>query len=851
MNSGLTYFISWYFFIVFLGWLVFPLTFNLFRRMPERGITLTKVMGLLLVGFIHWLLNSLGFSQNNAAGIRAAIIILAVLSSWSFYRSGFSRFRRWITQNLGMLVIAEIVFLLAFIAMAWLRAYNPDILGTEKPMELMFINSILRSPTFPPLDAWLSGFSISYYYFGYVMVALISLLTATPAAYAFNLAIALVFALAFSAAFGVLLNLIARMNADETDKKNQLLHWVPVSLLAPIVLLVVGNFYGILEVLHNHHVFADLNVPTVWFQTGSTNSETGAEFPPSVNMGSINFWEWMDLKQLGPIPARDVPFQGIQQGNWFFASRTIHDRNLTGYDPEAIDEFPAFSFLLADLHPHVLALPFVLLAILLCFEWLVDLRLRKDQELPIPISWDRMGISAVILGSLIFLNTWDFPFYAFLFILSGCLAYFFQREYDWNWKSLLSFLRPSGWVLFLAVLLYFPFLITLQTQAGGIIPNAIYPTKFRQLFVMFGPLLIGVVSLMVAVIRKYKKEVDIRMGWKISAVFLAIMVLITAALIMLMVFNPETAGLISGAISPFSIKESLGWLFMRRIVEGGTLLVGLFLLAGSSAILWGLRKHGSESLLFVFAMVITGTLLLLGPEFVYLRDNFGWRMNTLFKFYFQIWVLWALSASFGFWYLLKRVRGWGRMTAIVLIIAGFLLGLVYSLGTIQTTTAGMRDSVKNLGVRLPTLNGLDFYALYHTDDWAVIQWFNENVQEPTVILEGTRGAYWVEGRSSRISMMTGLPTVMGWVNHEGQWRGQDFLLVANRENDIRTMYTENDWAITEQLLDQYKIEYVVLSPLERQWYGSIPQSKFDQHMQRVFEVGDFVIYQRQVEMVHY
>ncbi len=830
--------------MVFLGWLAFPLTFNLFRRMPDRGLTLTKVLGLLLVSFIHWLLNSLGLSQNNTAGIWAALIILFLFGLWSVYKHGFSPLRRWISQNLAMVAVAEIVFLLAFIAMAWLRAYNPDILGTEKPMELMFINSILNSPTFPPQDAWLAGFSISYYYFGYVMVALISLLTSTPSGYAFNLAIALVFALSFSAAFGVLLNLIAKMNEETAVRKQKLLVWVPVSLLAPIVLLVVGNFYGILEVLHNHHVFADLQVPALWFQTGATSSESSVVNPPSVNLGTINFWEWMDLKQLGPIPARDVPFQGIQQGNWFFASRTIHDRNLAGYDPEAIDEFPAFSFLLADLHPHVLGLPFVLLVILLCFEWLVDLRLRKNEEVPIPIRWDRIGISAVILGSLIFMNTWDFPFYVFLFILSAGLAYFSQREENFDWKSLLSFLRPGGWVLLFAVVLYIPFLITLQTQAGGIIPNVIYPTKLRQLFVMFGPLLVGVVALMVAVIRKYKKEVDFKVGWKVTAIFLGVMVLITTLLVILMLFNPETASLITGAISPFKIKEALGWLLMRRIVEGGTLLLGLLLLAGSSAILWGLRKQASESLVFVFAMVITGTLLLLGPEFVYLRDNFGWRMNTLFKFYFQIWVLWALSASFGFWYLLKRMRGWGRLTGLVLIVAGFLLGLVYSIGTIQTTTAGMRDSVKTLGLRLPTLDGLDFYALYHPDDWAIIQWFNTNVHEPTVILEGTKGAYWVEGRSSRVSMMTGLPTVMGWVNHEGQWRGQDFVLVAHRENDIRVMYTENDWGITEKLLDEYKIEYVVLSPLERQWYGSIPQSKFDQHMQRVFEVGDFIIYQR-------
>jgi YYY domain-containing protein len=844
MKSDLTYFLSWYFFIVLIGWLVFPLTFHFFRRIPDRGLTMSKIMGLLLAGFIHWFMNSLGMSQNTPGGIWAAIVILAVLSLWSIHQNGFTSMWKWITQNLGLVLVVEVVFLLAFMGLAWLRAYNPDIFGTEKPMELMFINSILRSPTFPPQDAWLAGYSISYYYFGYVMVAIISILTSTPAGVAFNLAIALIFALTFTAAFGVLLNLIARMGEPKAEGKSDLLRSVPVSLIAPIVLLVVGNFYGILDVLHAHHVFAEAQVPAIWFQTGSIYSETQTVISPQVIYGRINFWEWMDLKQLGPIPARDVPFQGIQQGNWFFASRTIHDRNLMGYDPEAIDEFPAFSFLLADLHPHVLGLPFVLLVILMSFEWLLDMRLRKWEDPPAAITWNRIGLSAVVLGSLIFLNTWDFPFYVFLFLLSGSLAYFFQRIEGWDWKSLIMFLRPMGRVVLISVLLYLPFLLTLQSQAGGIIPNVIYPTKFRQLFVMFGPVLIGVVCLMLAVVRKFRKEVDFKTGWKITGGFLVMMIFITTLLVILMLSNPETANFVNSAISPFTINEALGWLLIRRVVEGGTLLLGLLLMAGSIGVLWGLRKHGSESILFVFALVITGTLLLLGPEFVYLRDNFGWRMNTLFKFYFQIWILWAISASFGFWYLLKRVQGWGRVIAIVLMVAGFLTGIVYTIGTIQSTTAGIRNSVETGGMRQPTLDGLAFYSLYHPDDWALIQWFNTNVEESAVVLEGTKGAYWIEGRSSRVSMMTGLPTVMGWVNHEAQWRGNDFASVAARENDIRMIYTERDWAITEQLLDQYDITYVVFSPLEREWYGGIQQSKFDQHMQRVFENGDFVIYQR-------
>ena len=842
MITNLAYLLKWYGFITIIGFIVLPLTFHLFRRIPDKGYSVIKVVGLLLVGFFHWIFNSLGLSQNSSGGIWGVVLFLFVLSFWVSRKNGLMNIRAWIKANGKLIIITELIFLVAFLGMAWLRAYNPNILGTEKPMELMFINSILRSPIFPPHDAWLAGYSISYYYFGYVMVAILAMVTSTPAGVAFNLAIALIFALTFVSAFGVLLNLIARFNFRRNEPLH-LIKLVPVSLVAPVVLLLVGNFYGVLDVLHNHHIFADFNVPTIWFQTGSINSETQTTIPPQVMTGKINFWEWMDLKQLGPIEPQTLPFQGIEQGNWFFASRTIHDRNLMGYDPEAIDEFPAFSFLLSDLHPHVLGLPFVILVILLCFEWLLDLREIKEEDSTQPITWDRIGFSSIILGSLIFLNTWDFPIYAFLFLLSGFIAYSHHHE-RLNVKELWQFFRPILWVILIGVLLYVPFLISFQSQAGGIIPNAIYPTKLRQSLVMFGPLIFGFISLLIAVLRKHKSEVDYKTGWKVTLAFLALMIVITSLLIGVILTRPDLAGVLNSAISPFTINQAVGLLLLRRLVEGGTLLLGLLLLAGCVAILWGLRRTGSESVLFIFVMALTGTLLLLGPEFVYLRDNFGWRMNTLFKFYFQVWILWALTASFGVWYLLKQVKGWGRSIALIVTGLGFLAGFVYTLGTTQVTTSSMRTSAKNNAIFQPTLDGLAYYAITYPDDWALIEWINTNVDTSDVVLEGTKGAYWVEGRSSRVAMMTGLQTVIGWVNHESQWRGEEFVEFAGREADVQTIYTTREWELTEQLLDQYHVKYVVVSPLERDWYGSIQQAKFDQHMQRVFEYGDYVVYGR-------
>ena len=112
------------------------------------------------------------------------------------------------------MVTTEVLFLVAFGLLALLRAGNPTLDNAEKPMELMFINSILRSPSFPPHDGWLSGYAISYYYFGYVMTAMLAQLSGVTGSIAHNLMTALVFALAAIGAYGLLFNLLATRRTD-------------------------------------------------------------------------------------------------------------------------------------------------------------------------------------------------------------------------------------------------------------------------------------------------------------------------------------------------------------------------------------------------------------------------------------------------------------------------------------------------------------------------------------------------------------------------------------------------------------------------------------------------------------
>ena len=194
--TAMTAFIAWYIIITLLGWLAFPLVYRSFPALADRGFTLARAAGLLLWAYVFWLCTSLGLSFNNLGGILFGLLPLIALSAGrrcpaerggDATNGGRQSARRkcwqWLRDNIGLVVTAEILFLVAFVLLALLRAGNPTLDNAEKPMELMFINSILRSPSFPPHDGWLSGYAISYYYFGYVMTAMLAKLSGVTRQY--------------------------------------------------------------------------------------------------------------------------------------------------------------------------------------------------------------------------------------------------------------------------------------------------------------------------------------------------------------------------------------------------------------------------------------------------------------------------------------------------------------------------------------------------------------------------------------------------------------------------------------------------------------------------------------------
>ena len=791
----------WYLTLTLTGWLAFPLAYRLLPALHDRGYALSRALGLLLWGYIFWLAASLGLARNTPAGALTALAVVASLSAAAGWKRRHA-IRNWLYENRGYVLTAEAAFLLAFAAAVYVRGFIPEAIGTEKPMELAFINAILRSPTFPPHDPWLSGYAISYYYFGYVLVGMLAKVLAVPGPVAFNLGLSTVFALTIVGAFGIAYTLIKPRQA-----------WA--ALLAPLFVALTGNWEGALEVLHSRGLL------------------------------SPAFWKWLDIKDLAAAP--QAPFTWTPQRFWWWwrASRVVTDHNLQGAVQEVIDEFPFFSYLLGDLHPHVLAYPFALLAIGLALNLYLGGSRRvarpagENSLWPWPrLSWPSLALAAVVLGGMAFLNTWDFPIYVGLFA-----AAYTVRQARWEgWRAQVGAFLGLGLLLGIGgAALYLPFYIGFSSQAGGIVPNLVNPTRGAQLWVMFGPLFVPLFLWLVLQTWQRRRETRLALkqatGWALGLVgaLFAFALLLGWAIAHAAAFSPQgqvATAAFFGVTGAASWPELLAAAFRRHLGSPwGTLtLTALLALAGGLLLApqASRKPEGRRADGFPLLLVIFGALLVLAPNFVYLRDQFGTRMNTVFKFYYQGWLLWGLAAAYGAAWLARQRASWQPFAQAVWV-AALLAGLVYPALALPNRTNHFKAAWGW------TLNAGIYIARQQPDEWAAMQalW-----QAPLgTVAEAVGGSY---TQYARISTYSGQPAVLGWPGHESQWRGGGALF-AGRQEDISTLYTTPSWETARRIIAKYDIRYIVVAPLEYNTYP-VQEDKFQRHLPVLFRQGGVTIY---------
>jgi uncharacterized membrane protein len=796
----MTAFLSWYLLITFLGWLTFPLGFYLFRALADRGYVFARALGLLIWGYLFWLLASFHIAQNDIGGLLLGLVILGGLSAWTFLNCR-TEIGTWLRENRRLIFTTEGLFLLMFGFMAFVRAANPEIVGTEKPMELMFINGIMNSPSFPPRDLWLSGFAISYYYFGYVMASMLAMFTGVPATMAFNLMIALIFGLSAIGAYGILYNLLSTLHSPLStfhSRASTSLSSYLSPLLAPLFLLILSNAEGFLEVLHTRGI--------LW-RDGS------------------NFWTWLDIPDLRDAPSQAGAWVPDRFWWWWRASRVVQDYELNGTFHEIIDEFPFFSYLLGDLHPHVLAMPFNLLAIGVALNiffggWRGRINLFFGE---LRINKAGFFTVALVLGGLAFLNTWDILIAGALIVFSYALAQ--AKEAGWGWERIEDVLLLGFPAVITAFIMYLPFYIGFDSQLGGVLPSFMYPTRGAHLWVMWGTLFIPLFVWLL-----YLWRTGVPAGWRTSLLAaLGILAVLLAAMFMVGFIawraRPDIIQPLLDAQGR-SVMEFIAGSMARRLTYIGGLLTLLGLLIPALAFLLRSERNSTS---FVLLMIALGALLIIGPDFVYLRDNFGYRINTIFKFYYQAWIVLSLAAAYGVVILFRNLRGAANTVFSVLFMLVMIVGLTYPVLSLPNKTNGFNPPAGF------TLDDFERVQRENPEEAAAIEWLR--AAPDGVVAEAVGGAY---SNYARISVYTGLPTVLGWDNHESQWR--DAALQGTRKDDIATLYTTNDWVTAQEIIDRYNIRYIFVGTLERSTYR-LNEDKFNRFLTPVFQQGGVTVYE--------
>ncbi len=863
--------IRWWLVLQLVGIVLLPLCLALFRRLPDRGYTLSKPFGLIFLGYTFWLLNSLHVLPNTAGGIVAALVVLGAVSAIFVYRERDSLLD-WARDSWTYVIGVEIVLLIVFAMAVWLRSMVGQINGTEQPMDLMFINAATQASHFPPKDPWLSGHTVAYYYFGYLIVAMTGRLSGVAPEIAYNIGLGTIATMALVGAAGIVYNLVhmretaiaggtsdtSAMPARARDEKPQNEKFVKPRRsrqAAP------AGESGTMILPPTPRIFSSFNWrPAVFGLAGGLmlvvmgNLVWVFQFLSAYGVGGRGFYDWVDVSGLGPQCGSTLTDKCTIRHAWypanyfgFFDASRIYP--LDNKDFRAITEFPMFSFLLGDLHPHVMALPFVLLVIA------AALTLYRSRE-PLDITfWLQRPLAliagAVLLGGVAFINTWDIVALSTLVVAMAFLSNFGRVRaltLDLFIQSA-SFAAP---LIVLSVVFYLPFLLSISgnSQVDGL--NAVVSnnaitvpgTRPFHLFLFWGPLFAIVLPLVGARLMAGRERITRRaIAWS----FVPAALIVVAWVLVFALQNAELP-ILSKPFPASQLGPNPGNLIAQiqdRGIAWVTAIVLAVLLAASLLALWIERTSDDdgerEPVMFALGLTSLALLLVLGCEFFFVGDVFKSRMNTVFKLYYEAWTLLAIAGGFSLYYLAStwrvtfpRVRQYriAWAAAAILVLAGAAL---YPLGGTYNRTRPY-DAKDNLIETGGELAGIRYM---NADDLKGIDWLNQRAQgQDLVIAEAVGDDY---SSAGRISMTTGIPAILGWGGHEDQWRGGTTKARAGRFEDVNLLYSTPDASVMSQILKKYGVTYVYVGPQERSKYGNAGMDKFNA-LPVAFQSGAVTIY---------
>lgn len=529
-----------------LGAAATPLCLRVFRGLADRGAGLVVTAGVALTSYIAWLLaypyvgeGRLGLSvramlfaaaaaaafaatqlpaakrrpllarflpsgvlafmalvhlPHTGGSVFVAAILLALLSHacWLGDANGL---RRALCRSAPDLAFGAGLFLFGFFAFAWVRSFLPwatfdiGLYGAEKTGNFMHLNSMMNSRTMPPQDAWYFGQPTNYYYGGHLLVASLAKLTGIPARIAFNLGIATIVGLTLSAGGSFVFNVVRRVPSRFTITWPRRFTWNRGRAWALVGALAIACF-GNLD---------------AWQQLFSRDPEiVRTDVEVRLSKGGD------PVREISTDELRWMP-ENLREIDFWRSSRAIKGAPPEITEAGTITEFPYFSAILGDMHPHHMAMPFTLLALSSCLCLLrrvAALRPKRDGAWWALAAMPLLAMG-ICIGAVFPVNIWDTVVLVGVYLLVVMYA---RRgvatEDGWRWVAFAAMTLIISWTAALITnahigavvafpsLPHFAFALFLGTFVplllAGYLPGASMPVRFLgpaivAAFVLFFP----------------------------------------------------------------------------------------------------------------------------------------------------------------------------------------------------------------------------------------------------------------------------------------------------------------------------------------------------------------------------
>ena len=811
-SSEALYVLLWYAILFIFALVMLPVAFKIFASFGSGGFMASRVMGLVTVSLVVWTLSYMKIFRFNYVFVLIAIVLVAFLCY--FPKSLRAALIKKLEEPylIERIVIEETVFAIVLVILCYFKGFTPAINGEEKFMDYAFIMSMLRNSELPARDMWLSGYPINYYYFGQFIWAMVIKLSCIKPSIAYNISlcstIAISFGMCFS--FGKILIEGAQMNGYH---KNRLTGYI-TGLLAGLSTIFFGN---------SHSFFYDTN--------GGGNGLLKFLGDMGLEVGDTdNFWYPDSTRYIGWNP-----------------QITTNGGDMT------IEEFPFYSFLIGDLHAHVISMMTVLLIAMIMFALVISSKTPQATIKHLDIKNGRfpkdeykvlltphLVIAAVLLGVSQMTNYWDFLIY-FIFC-SMALLVANTRKTD-KFSTVPSAVIFAGNIIaILAVYLLFgnnvlahvavqAIVLIISYILAGMFPSALSRTSFGMSFLFVVSHIVAMpFNLNFDMISNALGKVKNRSSlFQILILWFTHFIICITFIVITIIFKNIQAGS-SGRKQKKTGKAAVADDGLNRMNPVASFISDRNIVD-----------------VFICGMIFVALLLIIAPEIFYVRDIYtaGYlRANTMFKFCFAAFIMLSVAMSYAvmrlFWIVTKK----GTYSLTCLILAWVFIALMFIpahyTGTALTQRCGE--------IKKENYQGLDgvAYIDYYSSDFSYIEgegnlisyrdcidWFNQNVKGSPVICEG----YGVSYKDYNIvSAYTGLPTVIGWEGHEWLWR---FKGVINKEKDILESDPDNDvWKTylfprhadvdiiymsedvdeIKEVIDKYNIEYIVLGNIEYKIY---------------------------------